>query len=154
MYFDDYFSPLGKMRIASDGEAITGCWFEDQKQPPAQSERFPCPVIAQAKQWLDAYFQGERVPVTFPLRPDGTPFQKEVLATLASLAYGQTTTYQAVARQMNKGSARAVGRAVARNPILILIPCHRVLGANGKLTGYAGGLARKEALLRREGVLR
>ena len=111
------------------------------------------------KNWLDSYFSGDPAEVTFPLNPHGTAFQKQVWEILLTIPYGKTTTYGAIAREMarragrEKMSAQAVGQAVGKNPISILIPCHRVVGVNGKLTGYAGGLDRKEWLLRHEGWL-
>ena len=112
-----------------------------------------------AKVWLDGYFSGNPAELSFPLNPHGTSFQKQVWEILLTVPYGKTTTYGAIAREIalrtgkEKMSAQAVGQAVGANPISILIPCHRVVGANGKLTGYAGGLDKKEWLLRHEGWL-
>lgn len=150
-------SPLGDILLASDGEALTGLWFEGQR-------RFACtvkgsisaqsvPPLESARRWLDVYFSGGSPDFAPPLRPTGTPFQQAVWALLREIPYGQTTAYGALARTLaaRQGlaqmSAQAVGHAVACNPIALLIPCHRVLGANGELTGYAGGLPRKQALL-------
>ena len=150
-------SPLGDILLASDGEALTGLWFEGQR-------RFACtvkgsisaqsvPPLEAARRWLDVYFSGGSPDFAPPLRPVGTPFQQAVWALLREIPYGQTTTYGTLARTLaaRQGlahmSAQAVGHAVACNPIALLIPCHRVLGANGELTGYAGGLPRKQALL-------
>lgn len=156
-------SPLGKLTLASDGEALTGLWFEGQKHFAAglsdAAEERPLPVFAETARWLELYFAGDAPDFTPPLRPSGTPFQREVWALLRQIPYGGTATYGELAarigevRGLSRFSARAVGGAVGRNPISLLIPCHRVLGADGSLTGYAGGTERKAALLRLEGVL-
>lgn len=156
-YLTFFSSPLGDILLASDGEALTGLWFEGQRRfahtvkgaVSAQS----VPPLESARRWLDAYFSGGSPDFAPPLRPAGTAFQQAVWALLREIPYGQTTTYGALARTLaaRQGlaqmSAQAVGHAVACNPIALLIPCHRVLGANGELTGYAGGLPRKQALL-------
>ncbi len=155
-------SPLGAILLASDGEALTGLWFQGQRHiPPAQAQaavREDLPVFRQTRAWLEAYFAGKVPDFTPLLRPVGTDFQQAVWAILAAIPYGATRTYGEIARELaaQRGlarmSAQAVGGAVGRNPISILIPCHRVLGRNGQLTGYAGGLERKRALLRLEGM--
>lgn len=156
-YLTFFSSPLGDILLASDGEALTGLWFEGQRRfahtvkgaVSAQS----VPPLESARRWLDAYFSGGSPDFAPPLRPAGTAFQQAVWALLREIPYGQTTAYGALARTLaaRQGlaqmSAQAVGHAVACNPIALLIPCHRVLGANGELTGYAGGLPRKQALL-------
>lgn len=156
-YLTFFSSPLGDILLASDGEALTGLWFEGQRRfahtvkgaVSAQS----VPPLESARRWLDAYFSGGSPDFAPPLRPAGTAFQQAVWALLREIPYGQATTYGALARTLaaRQGlaqmSAQAVGHAVACNPIALLIPCHRVLGANGELTGYAGGLPRKQALL-------
>ena len=145
-------SPVGTLYLTADEGGLTGIWMH-----PEKTEDFP--VLAQAKLWLDSYFSGNPEEITFPLNPHGTVFQEQVWEILLTIPYGQTTTYGAIAREMaartgkEKMSAQAVGQAVGANPISILIPCHRVVGANGKLTGYAGGLDKKEWLLRHEGWL-
>lgn len=160
--FSFFPSPLGELILASDGESLTGLWFSGQKHapaPPAGPARDDLPVFAQARAWLTAYFQGQDPGPTPPLAPAGTPFQQEVWRLLLAIPYGRTATYQALAGQLARQrgltsmSAQAVGGAVGRNPISILIPCHRVVGSDGSLTGYAGGLERKRALLELEGVL-
>lgn len=157
-----YASPLGAITLCSDGTAVTGLWFDGQKYfgrtLPAAYEEAAAPVLQQAEAYLTAYFAGRAPEALPPLRPAGTPFQQAVWAELLRIPRGQTTTYgriaQALARRqaMARPCAQAVGSAVGRNPISILIPCHRVVGAGGSLTGYAGGIGKKLALLRLEGV--
>lgn len=150
-------TPLGPLRLAASTQGLGGAWFEDQKHhpgplnAPAQASH---PVLAQARDELEAYWRAPRdARFTTPLDPAGTAFQRAVWAALCTLAPGQTCSYGALARQLQQAQAvRAVGAAVGRNPLSIFIPCHRVLGADGSLTGYAGGLARKRALLHSEGV--
>lgn len=154
-----YHSPLGPILLAADDAGVTGLWFEGQKyyarglEPQAQSIRTP--IHDQACQWLDAYFAGRRPEALPPLHLLGTAFQRSVWEMLLCVPYGQTTTYGDLARGLGGegGSmARAVGSAVGRNPISVMVPCHRVIGANGNLTGYAGGMDRKISLLTLEGV--
>ena len=143
-------SPLGKLTLTSDGEALTGLWMDTQNLPKAEYiRRDDLPVFQQAKKWLDAYFLGNApAPDTLPLSPAGTAFQQQVWQILLTIPYGETTTYGAIAKMLSPTmSAQAVGGAVGRNPIGIIIPCHRVVGANGGLTGYAGGLDNKQWLL-------
>ena len=152
MDYCQYPSPVGTLYLTADAGGLTGIWMH-----PEKTEDFP--VLEQAKQWLDGYFSGNPTEISFPLNPRGTAFQRQVWALLLTIPYGETTTYGALAREMaaragkEKMSAQAVGQAVGANPISVLIPCHRVVGANGKLTGYAGGLDKKEWLLRHEGWL-
>lgn len=160
----NYDSPAGKLTIASDGTSIIGLWFEGQKyfartlSPDAAAAASPAPVLVQAKEWLDRYFKGERPSFSLPLRPRGTDFQKAVWDVLLSIPYGEVITYGDIAKAIaaktgrETMSAQAVGGAVGHNPISILIPCHRVVGANGSLTGYAGGIDKKIKLLTLEGV--
>ena len=153
-------SPLGTILLSGDGEALTGLWFLGQKYEGAGvPENAPVdeslPVFETARAWLRAYFAGEALPEPPVLRPTGTDFQKAVWRRLLAIPYGERRTYGDLASELEtvlgrKTSARAVGSAVGRNPISLLIPCHRVVGADGSLTGYAGGLSRKEALLARE----
>lgn len=159
-YVNQYTSPLGEILLASDGEAITGLWFLGAKYfarglDSAARER-DLPVFQSAKAWLDAYFAGREPGALPPLRPAGTDFQRQVWDLLLQIPYGATTTYGALARRLAEGrgrvSAQAVGGAVGHNPISLLIPCHRVVGAGGSLTGYAGGVDKKLALLRLEGA--
>lgn len=155
-------TPLGPVLMSSDGEALTGLWFVGQAHfgaglsPAAVSG--DCPVFHVVQAWLGQYFGGS-VPQHCPtLAPRGTAFQKAVWDALLAIPYGETRTYGEIAAALSRKlgrnvSARAVGGAVGRNPISLIIPCHRVLGAGRKLTGYAGGLERKTALLRLEGIL-
>lgn len=154
---------LGDLTIASDGEAIVGLWIEGQKYFAGKvagnlQRRDDLPVFAQVRAWLDRYFDGDSLPVaTLPLKPGGTPFQQRVWKLLADIPYGELRTYAELAAQIacdcgGKASARAVGTANGRNPISIILPCHRVIGSDGSLTGYAGGIARKVWLLEHEGA--
>ena len=142
-------SPLGDLTLASDGTSLVGLWLDGQKH---FALRYPeLPVFAQAEQWLNRYFRGESPsPAEIPLAPKGSEFQQRVWKLLLTIPYGETTTYGTIARQLGCRSPQAVGNAVGRNPISILIPCHRVLGSNGVLTGYAGGLDKKKHLLELE----
>lgn len=157
----DYISlaetPLGPVTLASDGEALIGLWFQGQAHENygLAPEREPreLPVFAETRRWLALYFAGERPDFTPPLSPRGTPFQRRVWEALRRIPYGSVTSYGALAKELGCASPRALGQAVGRNPLSLLIPCHRVLGAGGRPTGYAGGLWRKEALLRLEGAL-
>lgn len=159
-YFSRYHSPLGVLTIASDGTCITGLWMEGQKHFKDVSnavEDANVPAICQATQWLDAYFSGCAPKIDIPaLMPSGTAFQQQVWAVLRRIPYGETITYGQISQQVTAAmgksqmSSQAVGNAVGRNPISILIPCHRVIGAKGELTGYAGGIERKAFLLRLE----
>lgn len=137
--------------IASDGANIRGLWYAGQKYDrrtlPADAVEENDPLLEQCKEWLTRYFAGAREPMPFSLRPEGTPFQQRVWAELCKIPYGQTVTYGELAKALNCRSAQAVGGAVGKNPIMILIPCHRVVGAKGQLTGFAGGLALKQKLL-------
>lgn len=158
IYFTKYDSPLGPLLLTAEGSALTGLWMDTQPQPKwemAQTDSLP--VFSAVRDWLDRYFRGE-APSTepIPLHPAGTAFQKQVWEHLSCIPYGQTVTYGDIAKELAwrtgkpKMSAQAVGQAVGRNPISILIPCHRVVGAGGKLTGYAGGLDKKIWLLHHE----
>lgn len=155
-----YLSPLGKILLAAEEEQITGLWFWGQKYFPQRLEGAPltqgCPVLEQAKRWLCRYFAGERPEPFQELLLRGTPFQREVWQLLRQIPYGETVTYGELSkvlagrRGVPRFSAQAVGGAVGRNPISLLVPCHRVVGAGGSLTGYAGGLERKRRLLELE----
>lgn len=151
-----YPSPLGILTLTSEGEALTGLWMEGQKHGPAgqspQENSPPPPVLTQTAQWLDGYFAGKVQDFTLPLAPVGTPFQQRVWQILATIPYGGQMTYGEIAQKLAADTGRpqaprAVGGAVGRNPIGIILPCHRVMGAGGKLTGYAGGIHRKQWLL-------
>ena len=160
-YTDNYVSPLGNIVLASDGEALTGLWFEGQKYfgagLPDGAAHADLPVFGQAKRWLDIYFRGEKPSFTPLVRLSGSESQIAVWNVLSAIPYGKTVTYGEIAKNLTavtgrKTSARAVGSAVGRNPVSIIVPCHRVLGADGSLTGYAGGVERKGGLLRLEGA--
>lgn len=158
-------SPVGKLLLSAEDGALTGLWIEGQKYfaaglpgtlPPEQGT----PVLEQAADWLGRYFSGGRPsPHELPLKPAGTPFRRLLWQELCAIPYGEATTYGALAKRIASRMGRdhmpghAVGGAIGHNPISIIIPCHRVLSASGRLTGYAGGLAVKRALLELEGVL-
>ena len=152
----EYPSPVGMLTLASDGQALCGIWFENQahfgKGAPQPWQEADVPVLRKTKHWLDRYFAGEEPGFLPPLKPQGTPFQKAVWEHLLGIPYGQTVTYGQIAQALDCPSSQAVGGAAGRNPISILIPCHRVVGSGGRLTGYAGGLQRKQALLTLEGT--
>lgn len=155
MFICDYESPLGRMLLAADDAGLTGAWFYGQRyfaRGLADGEKGmgEDPALTVACRWLDAYFAGKRPDAAdVPLAPRGTAFQRRVWDALLAIPYGETRTYGELAAVLGS-SPRAVGAAVGRNPISVIIPCHRVLGADGSLTGYAGGLARKQALLELE----
>ena len=153
-----YESPLGTMLLAATDRGLAGVWFEGQRHAPDSEgwhEDAGHPVLRTAVAQLGAYFAGERTHFDLPLDLQaGTPFQQSVWSALLAIPPGATTSYAQLARQLGKPQApRAVGAAVGRNPVSIVVPCHRVLGTGGALTGYAGGLERKTALLRLEGAL-
>ena len=153
-----YFSPLGRIVLMSDGTALTELDFaEGVPEVSAVHTQKDLPVFREVCRWLDVYFAGRDPGALPPLAPHGTAFQQAVWKVLRGIPYGTTTTYGRIAAHIaaargGRMSAQAVGGAVGRNPISILIPCHRVIGADGSLTGYAGGLDKKDALLRLEGV--
>ncbi len=159
-YTSNYESPLGGIVLAADEIGLTGLWFKGQKYFPPyldkENKEKELPLFEQAQKWLDIYFSGIEPDFKLPLHFTGTSFQNEVWEILYQIPYGQTTTYGTIAKQlaMKKGlarmSAQAVGGAVARNKISIIVPCHRVVGGNGSLTGYAGGIDKKAALLKME----
>lgn len=193
-FIRSYASPLGEIILSSDGEALTGLWFKDQKHLPGwlcDGERLtwdagvgigagsgagtgtgaetdagllrdpsrsisdrPVPVLDEAVRWLDSYFAGREPGFTPLLRPyKPSPFRQKVWDALREIPYGKTRTYGEIAEKIGcRQSAQAVGNAVGHNPISLIIPCHRVLGKDGSLTGYAGGLERKAWLLRLEGT--
>lgn len=159
IYMGRYDSPLGPITLAGEDGALTGLWFDGQKYfgagLPAGTPEGEPPVFRQVRAWLDRYFRGEDPGPAPPLAPAGTVFQRAVWEVLREIPYGRTATYGQVAQAAGRGlgrntSPRAAGSAVGRNPISLLIPCHRVVGAGGSLTGYAGGLERKEVLLKLE----
>ena len=149
-------SPLGPLRLAATARGLAGCWFNDQAHHPGELDAPENPgdrFIAQARSELDRYWQ-DAVGTMFMVRldPQGTSFQRSVWQALLAIPAGRTVSYGDLARQLCKPLAmRAVGAAVGRNPLGIIVPCHRVLGSDGSLTGYAGGLPRKVDLLSREG---
>lgn len=155
-YLSHYASPLGPITLSSDGEALTGLWFDGQKYfgatlSPEQME-LDLPIFQETSRWLDLYFGG-RDPGPLPLlRPKGSEYRQKVWKALLEIPRGQTVTYARLAGLIPT-SPRAVAGAVAHNPISLLIPCHRVIGTGGALTGYAGGVDKKRALLRLEGAL-
>ena len=163
MYVTTLPSPLGTLHLASDGIALTGLWIEGQKYfaatlPLNLTEKPDLPVFCETANWLTAYFAGAPLPALPPLAPQGSPFRRAVWERLLTIPFGQTTTYGALARQLKEAglsaAPQAVGGAVGHNPISILIPCHRVLGADGSLTGYAAGVDKKRFLLELEGALK
>jgi len=155
-------TPLGPMTAAALHGKLIGLWFVGQKHYPAAAQnwvsRSEYPVLVNLRSWIEGYFAGKGERFDLPLEPQGTPFQKDVWKILLQVPPGNTITYGDIARQLaaERGvpsmSAQAVGGAVGRNPISILIPCHRVIGADGSLTGYAGGIDKKRALLQLEGA--
>ena len=163
-YFQKYNSPVGEITLASTEKALVGLWIRGQKyflgrlrQPMTEGKEIP--VLRQTSQWLDRYFAGGKPsPWELPLAPEGSPFQKEVWQILCEIPWGGLMTYGDIAgrlaraRGLDHMSAQAVGGAVGHNPVSIIIPCHRVVGANGSLTGYAGGIEKKIALLTLEGA--
>lgn len=148
-YTQTISSPLGNILLSADEVGLTGLWFDGGRYyaetlPEEHVER-ETPILMDTKRWLDVYFTGREPDFTPPLHPAGSPFRQAVWQLLLEIPYGQTTTYGALLG--DGASARAVGGAVGRNPISIIVPCHRVIGANGSLTGYAGGMDRKIRLL-------
>lgn len=153
-YYSLIPSPLGEILLASDGESLTGLWFADERSTDGLLRRDELPIFALTREWLRRYFHGEApAPEEIPIHLRGSDFALAVWEELRKIPYGGTVTYGGIARRLGCRSAQAVGGAVGRNPISIIVPCHRVLGAGGKLTGYAGGLERKIALLKTEGIL-
>ena len=156
-YLYHYGSPLGGITLSSNGRELTGLWFDGQKYfgstLGSERQEMDIPVFRQASEWLDRYFQGQDPGPVPPLRLEDTAFRKAVWRALGTIPYGQTATYGQIAQKAaaeigrTRVSARAAGSAVGRNPISLMIPCHRVIGADGSLTGYAGGLERKQKLL-------
>ena len=151
MYISCYESPIGKLLLTCTDRGLTGLYMNREL-----SRQEAHPVFRQTSDWLDSYFRGENPPLTVPLALEGTEFQKLVWKILLTVPYGKTRSYGSIAREVadilgkEKMSAQAVGQAVGRNPVSILVPCHRVVGSNGKLTGYAGGMENKIWLLEHE----
>lgn len=164
VYIDYYDSPVGRLLLAEKNGALAGAWIEGQKYYPGTlreetEAKTDSPLLRQSKQWLERYFAGEKpLPGELKLSPAGSEFQKEVWKLLCEIPYGETTTYGEIAKKMAKKrnkakmSAQAVGNAVGHNPVSIIVPCHRVIGSDGGMTGYGGGIAKKVWLLNHEGV--
>lgn len=163
-YRTTHSSSIGTITLACDGDHLVGLWLDGQKYhggtiPEEMIENSDMPVFDAAKKWLDRYFAGERPAISeLPLRPIGGEFRQSVWAILCEISYGEVITYGDIAKKMamkmgkDSMSSQAVGGAVGHNPISIIIPCHRVVGSNGSLTGYAGGVHTKVKLLELEGV--
>ena len=159
-YIFYYDSPLGKITVASDGKVVMGLCFEGQKyyddSIKGETEEKPLAIFDETKMWLDMYFSGKEPDFTPAISLSGTPFKKTVAKIVLGVPYGKTTTYGDIARIIAKdrgierASARAVGGAVGHNSISLIVPCHRIVGANGSLTGYAGGIDKKIKLLKLE----
>ncbi|MEN8820797.1 MAG: methylated-DNA--[protein]-cysteine S-methyltransferase [Abyssibacter sp.] len=148
----DYDSPLGRLRLVSNGSALTELRMDAERLPPPAASH-PDAILECAMRELDAYFQGVSTGFSVPVAGQGTDFQRQVWTALQQIAHGHTCSYGRLAAQLGRPTAsRAVGMANGRNPIAIIVPCHRVIGADGRLTGYAGGLDRKRWLLRHEGL--
>ncbi len=155
-----YDSPLGRILLAADEQGLIGLWFEEQKYfaqgLPEERREAETPALTQTKDWLDIYFSGKEPDFTPALHPAGSTFRQAVWQILLQIPYGQTMTYGEIAKKMTQMhdaphmSAQAVGSAVGHNEVSIIIPCHRVVGTNGSLTGYAGGMEKKVALLKLE----
>jgi methylated-DNA-[protein]-cysteine S-methyltransferase len=155
--YDTMKSPCGGILLAASESGLTGIYFNRQKYHPRRGADWKLdpkhPVLKEAKRQLKEYFAGKRRRFSIALDPQGTPFQRSVWRQIAKVGFGETVSYGELARRAGRpGSARAAGVATGRNPIGIVVPCHRIVGANGSLTGYAGGLDRKRALLALEGV--
>ena len=165
-YITNYDSPLGNITIASDGENIIGLWFDSQKPSDevlaanyegCDKQKPPLPIFDQTRKWLDIYFTGKDPGFTPSVKVNDSPFRKRVCEIMLETPYGRTTTYGKIAKQLaeekgiEKMSAQAVGGAVGHNPISIIVPCHRVIGSDGSLTGYTGGIDIKVKLLKLEG---
>lgn len=154
IYITDYFSPIGKIVLGSDGSALVGLWTEGQKYflgiYNEVETNDSLEIFKETKKWLDEYFKGNNPKITMPLKPEGTQFQQKVWKELSKIPYGEAVTYGYIAKSLGIKSGQAVGGAVGRNPISIIIPCHRVVGSNNQLTGFAGGLDKKLRLLKLE----
>ncbi len=159
IYTNNYYSPLGKILLAADDKGLIGLWFEGQKYFAAgldkNSKDKDLIVFETAKNWLDIYFSGKEPDFKIPLDFRGTEFQNKVWKLLCSVPYGKTVTYGELAEQIagdnGRKYAQAVGNAIGKNPVSIIVPCHRAVGSNGSLTGYAGGIDKKIKLLKLEG---
>lgn len=164
-YIAHYNSPLGSITMASEGTALVGLWFDGQKYfadglDPVHEERPDLPIFVQTRHWLDMYFAGKDPGFTPPIvMRTESDFRRQVWEQLLTIPFGHTLTYGAIARRiaatggLSSMSAQAVGGAVGHNPVSLIIPCHRVVGVHGSLTGYAGGIDRKARLLQNEGII-
>ena len=156
-YYDYLKSPHGRMLLVASDDALTGVYFVGQKYQPRIEAHWKRDArhapLNKAKRELSEYFGGKRTRFSVPLAPEGTAFQRAVWKAIAKVAFGRTIAYGELARRAGRpGSARAAGAATGRNPLGVIVPCHRIVGANGALTGYAGGLSKKRALLALEGA--
>ena len=151
-YYDMMPSPIGDLMLVSDGEALTGLYMNNQKHAARRAKAVPdAKLLKHPRAQMQAYFAGELRDFELPLAPEGTPFQQRVWRALRDIPYGETISYGELARRIGQPKAsRAVGLANGQNPIGIVVPCHRVIGADGSLTGYGGGLERKRWLLAHE----
>jgi methylated-DNA-[protein]-cysteine S-methyltransferase len=146
-------SPIGELLLVGDGETLSGLYMQDGRKPKriAADWSESSVMFADVKRQLEEYFAGERTTFEVKLAPEGAPFEREVWHALEAIPYGETVSYGEIARRVGQpGAARAVGTANGRNPISVIVPCHRVIGADGSLTGYGGGLERKRLLLELE----
>jgi methylated-DNA-[protein]-cysteine S-methyltransferase len=156
LVYDVVPAPIGRLIVASDGEAVAGVWMANASPSDAawSARQGSDAVLTEARAQLTAYFEGALRTFSLPLAPNGTDFQRRVWRALEAIPYGTTISYAEVARRVGSTAAvRAVGAANGRNPIPIIVPCHRVIGSDGSLTGFGGGLERKQWLLRHEGAL-
>lgn len=155
-YVYEYDSPMGRLTLSSDGECLTGLWIENQKYfkstLDSETEEKQLGVFDDVITYLDRYFKGEKPEINFKLKPKGSAFRQKIWQMLLEIPYGETTSYGKIAKALEaetgkRVSAQAVGGAIGHNSILILVPCHRVIGSDGSLTGYAGGIDKKQYLL-------
>ena len=157
IYTTPYSSPIGMLTLGSDGTALVGLWIEGQKyflwKYTETLNNDKLEIFTKTKHWLDEYFKGNNPQITLPLAPRGTEFQQKVWKELEKIPYGKTVTYGDIAKKLGTRGIQAVGSAVGRNPVSIIIPCHRVVGRDGTLTGYAGGIDKKLILLQLENPL-
>lgn len=146
-YYQQYHSPIGTLILVSDGKSLIGLWFKDCHPKHKQMILKSLPIFTEVKKWLDSYFHGNQLVINFPINLTGTPFQLKVWKTIQGIPYGEAVTYKDIASKVGTNSSRAVGLALSKNPVLIVIPCHRIIGSNHQLTGYAGGIKNKVWLL-------
>lgn len=160
-YLKTYTSPLGIIYMSSDGEYLTGLWFSksrDEKKHHDEYQEKDLKIFVETEKWLDLYFQGRKPDFTPKYKIEGTPFRLAVSKIMCKIPYGSVVTYQDIANELAKMkgiakmSAQAVGGAVGWNPVCLIVPCHRVVGKNGSLTGYGGGIQNKVKLLELEGI--